>query len=280
LSQLEALSGGVNFADFGLNDSTSITLVSPYTTPPGTAETTTVSGQVQAQFGNASQSFVAANAAQVSDMNIDVSPGSCVVNNICLGSSCNGGGGGNSSGITLLNAGASVTFTPPTGSPIVLASQTAGSYQASGTSLLPPGTYTVTNGTGGTNIGPISVNFTVPPFATWSNQNALNNATAARANGLTITWTGGGTSEASYIDIQGGSSFNTSTQSFVGWECAAPISAGTFTVPPSVLLAVPAGVVNGSLQVSTSFNALVTVPGTNLAWAYGSNTVSIPINWK
>ena len=146
--------------------------------------------------------------------------------------------------------------------------------------MLPSGTYTVTNGTGGANVGPISVNFTVPPLATWANQSSLNNATVTRANGLTITWTGGGSSEGSYIDITGGSSFNTAGPSFLGWECAAPIGPGTFTVPPTVLLAVPPGIVNGNLQVSTNFSQLVTVPGTNIAFFSGSNAVSVPINWK
>ena len=183
---------------------------------------------------------------------------------------------------TAINAGTAITFAPPSGGPIVLASQGAGTgrFQNTLTSLLPAGAYTVTNGTGGTNVGPFTASFTVPPFATWSNENALNNATVTRANGLTITWTGGNTTEGSYIDIQGGSSFNTTGPSFVGWECAAPIAAGTFTVPPYVLLAVPAGVVNGNLQMSTNFNELVTVSGTNIGIFGGSNTVSVPINWK
>jgi hypothetical protein len=61
--------------------------------PPGTAETTSISSQEQAHLGNVTQSSVTANAAKIADMNINVSPGSCVLNTLCMGASCNGGGG-------------------------------------------------------------------------------------------------------------------------------------------------------------------------------------------
>jgi hypothetical protein len=116
-------------------------------------------------------------------------------------------------------------------------------------------------------------------FATWTNQSALANTTVTQANGLTVTWSGGDSSEGSYIDI-GGSSQTPSgaNRATVTFECVAPASAGKFTIPPSALLALPAA--NGGLVLSSSFFESVNVPGFNLAWDNGEQRGVHPIVWK
>jgi uncharacterized protein (TIGR03437 family) len=258
---LMALPGGIDVASFQMNQSVSSG------SPP-------IYSEVKAGFFSLTQSQLASNYVGVSEPNVaddpvQVSPGSCVI----------GFGGPSNLPATPLDAGPALTVIPPTGSALTVPPQStfSGAFKETGTSLLPSGIWTVNNGAGGANVGPITSSFTVPPFATWSNQNALANSSVTRSNGLTVTWSGGSSSGGSYIDIQGSAPYGTSgnDQTF---ECAAPIAAGTFTIPPSVLLALPAG--GGGLQFGTYFFAITTAPGFNLAYATGSNVVSIPINWK
>jgi hypothetical protein len=66
----------------------------------------------------------------------------------------------------------------------------------------------------------------------------------------TVNWTGGDAN--GYVDIEGYAQVvGQSGVYFVGFECAAPNSAGTFTVPASILLSLPGGNIFGSIQVST-----------------------------
>jgi hypothetical protein len=69
--------------------------------------------------------------------------------------------------------------------------------------------------------------------------NAPNPIPVTRANGLTVTWSGGQANEAVQIEVFSPTD-NTST---IGTDamCWAPAAAGTFTVPASVLLALPPG---------------------------------------
>jgi hypothetical protein len=255
---LLSMPGGIEVASFQLNQGGSAAAFS---------------SEVKAGFFSFTQSQLASDYVGVSEPNVadgpvQVSPGSCVI----------GFGGPNNLTETGLDAGSSLTVTPPTGSALILPPQsTLGAYKETGTSSLPSGTYTVTNGAGGAGVGPITASFTVPPSAVWTNQNTLANSTVTRSNGLTITWSGGSSSPGSYIDIQGNAAYGSSgnTQNF---ECAAPIAAGTFTIPPSTLLALPAG--GGGISFATYFFVNATVPGFNLAYATGSNEVNVPIQWK
>jgi hypothetical protein len=71
-----------------------------------------------------------------------------------------------------------------------------------------------------------------------------------RSNGLTITWTGGDALNG-FVDIQGFAANSTGTF-LVGYDCSAPIQAGGFTIPPSILMRMPTGVAAlSTLQVST-----------------------------
>jgi uncharacterized protein (TIGR03437 family) len=112
---------------------------------------------------------------------------------------------------------------------------------------LAAGTYTFT-GAGGPDVGPFTATYNMPtPFA-WTNQASL--ATVNRANGATVTWSGG--DPAGYVTIGGNSTLYgaTATQTVsVSFTCTARVSDGSFTVPPIVLLALPA---SGTLPGSTT----------------------------
>jgi hypothetical protein len=69
----------------------------------------------------------------------------------------------------------------------------------------------------------------------WTNQ--ANVTTVTRANGLTFNWSGG-TSQA--VVISGASYTDTNLTTGAAFYCLAAGEPGTFTVPASVLLALPA----------------------------------------
>jgi uncharacterized protein (TIGR03437 family) len=106
------------------------------------------------------------------------------------------------------------------------------------------GAYTVagSGGTGGNVIGPFKVNFTlVGPAPTWqgTDQNRLLSAGVTRANGFTINWTSG---SANYNVVISGSSYTDDTGSTgAAFSCLVPSTLNTFTVPPSIMLALPSG---------------------------------------
>lgn len=122
---------------------------------------------------------------------------------------------------------------------------------------LTAGSYTVDNGSGSSDVGPLTASLTIPSSAiAWSNHEALS--TISRAQDLTVTWTGG----ASGLVLIEGSSANPSTQAGAGFQCVAPANAGTFTVPAWVLSALPASAPAsdipapaGFLMVGTTLNS-------------------------
>ena len=130
------------------------------------------------------------------------------------------------------------------------------------------GTYTFA-GTAGTDVGAFSnasVAFSNP--LAWTNY--TSDGTVNRSGGVTVNWTGG--SPGTFAEISGDASSSGFSASFI---CTAPVSAGTFTVPPAVLLQLPAG--SGSLTVSNYTNPKsITIP--NLDFAYIMAYVSTDIN--
>jgi uncharacterized protein (TIGR03437 family) len=137
---------------------------------------------------------------------------------------------------------------------IYLAQLPAGFIPASG------GTFTFT-GTGGADVGAFtgSVVFNTP--LVWTN--STSDGTVTRASGVTVDWNGG--NPGTYVQISGSASNAGFSASFV---CNAPVAAQTFTVPPPVLLALPAG--SGSLAVSNyTIPAVLTIPNLDFAYAEG-----------
>jgi len=129
---------------------------------------------------------------------------------------------------------------------------------------LAAGTYNFT-GAGGPDVGSFTTSYTMPtPFA-WTNQSSLS--TVVRANGATITWSGG--DPAGYVTISGQSELNGATAATsvsVSFTCTARVTDGSFTIPPVVLLALP--------PTTPAPGATFTVPGT-LSVAHTGTTAAM-----
>jgi uncharacterized protein (TIGR03437 family) len=162
------------------------------------------------------------------------SPGSCAVFTMSESS-----GVANPFLPTYLNAGAAVNVTSPQGKQ-ALTPVTTGIYSNSAlpTGFVPAsgGAFSFDNGSGGSDVGPFTASLTAAAPLTWTNMNSIT--TVTRSQGVTVNWTGGAAS--SFVQIFG-SAFSGSSSSAVGgyFYCTAPVSAGTFTVPASVLLSLP-----------------------------------------
>jgi uncharacterized protein (TIGR03437 family) len=180
-----------------------------------------------------------------------------------------------------IDAGPSLTVKGPKGSSpmakTVVAGQPTDYFATLGPGYFAPGNYTVT-GTGGADVGPLTAALTIPPLATWTNQAQLS--TVTRANGLTITWSGGA---SQYLLISGGSYTSADLSTGAIFQCLAPGDAGTFTVPANVLLALPAMPVspNGGISVQTYLSsASVTASGITVASIDFNNNVSSNVTFK
>jgi len=133
--------------------------------------------------------------------------------------------------------------------------------------VLNPGNYTFT-GTGGSDVGAFNVSMNFPALFEWTNRGSINNVN--RSQPLTITWTGG---LAGYqIIITGTSPLSIETVGGAYFICVANATAGTFTVPASILSAIPpsapgfGGAPTGSLTVGhVRFGDRFNVSGVDLA---------------
>jgi len=104
---------------------------------------------------------------------------------------------------------------------------------AAGTFLV-PGSYTFTSN-GGPDVGPINATLTIPSSPTLLTPQPSNNFTVTRANGMTFTRNPNGSN--GHVEIQVASATD-NTFNFGGVAvCTAPASAGSFTIPPYVMLA-------------------------------------------
>jgi hypothetical protein len=98
-----------------------------------------------------------------------------------------------------------------------------------------------------------TASITIPaPAFTWTNSTT---ATIPRAQGLTITWSGGDSSPTGAVDIAGSSYANSTVGAL--FSCRVPASPGRFTIPAEVLLFLPpsytnSGVPMGNLTVSNT----------------------------
>jgi hypothetical protein len=134
-----------------------------------------------------------------------------------------------------LGAGSSFTVKGPNGSMPVAGSP--GGFttmlSAAGTFLV-PGNYTVTSN-GGPDVGPINATLTIPASPTLLAPQPSNNLTVTRANGMTFTWNPTGSN--GHVEIQVASAIDNTFNIGGTAVCTAPASAGTFTIPPYVMLA-------------------------------------------
>ena len=158
--------------------------------------------------------------------------------------------------------------------------------------LLPAsgGQYSFNNGSGGPDIGGFTTSTTLGAALT---SNITTTQTVTRASGQNVTWTGG--MAGTYVVISGFSmaGIGNSTSNFVGgyFWCTAPQSAGSFNVPSSVLLALPAtgtfseqGVTVGlptMLSISNSSNPVTfTASGLDQATLQGGYSIANQVTYK
>jgi uncharacterized protein (TIGR03437 family) len=177
--------------------------------------------------------------------------------------------------LTPLDAGASISVVGPgTSGTQVMSEENKGQYYGdlspTGT-FLNAGAFTMSNGSGGADVGPITAGpVTIPAALVWGNQSSI--ATVTRSQGLTVTWTGGDPNGAALII---GFSIQASPQVGASFTCTAPNKAGQFTVPASVLLALPASTGAGELSVGgITAPAPFTAPGVGLDTGYAISVTS------
>jgi hypothetical protein len=159
------------------------------------------------------------------------------------------------SNLAPLDAGSSFTVKGPNGSMTVTGNpgQTRATLSNAGTFLV-PGSYTI-SGTGGKDIGPFSGTITFPTSPTLVSPTSSDGLTVTRSSGMTVTWTGGDPN--GYVEISVASMTDNTFSAGAFANCKAPASAGTFTIPSYVMLALPAG----------TFTGFELGPGTNQAAA-------------
>jgi uncharacterized protein (TIGR03437 family) len=122
---------------------------------------------------------------------------------------------------TLASGGFAIPGAPTTGDP---------------DGYLVAGNYTFNNGGGGAQVGAFNASFTMPPVLNWTNKAAVN--AVNRANGQVVNWTGGDPN--GLVQIYGYSLSELADKAITGYFfCLERASAGTFTVPSPVLLALP-----------------------------------------
>jgi hypothetical protein len=174
-----------------------------------------------------------------------------------------------------LDAGKELTVTGPKGNSIPLPKLNAednkgpyvgllgGSIPLGGAQSLPlfldGGRYTV-SGPGGKDVGPFKATIDIPAPVQWTNRDQI--MSVDRSAGLRLTWSGGDPSQQLLL-IAGGSTDQKSKASG-GFVCFVPTTAGSYTVPPSVLGNLPPSVAD---KPEDSIGALLfgTIPAGNYA---------------
>jgi uncharacterized protein (TIGR03437 family) len=164
-----------------------------------------------------------------------------------------------------LDAGAQITVQGPNGSKS--ASLNGGSFNTSLSdtgSYLVPGTYTV-SGPGGADVHAFNASTAIPSLPTMTSPppDASTPFQVTRANGLTVTWSGGQANGV--VELEGFSA--TDNTGLVGNDflCRVPAAAGSFTIPPNILLALPAG--NFGRLAFRPFANTATLTGSGLSFS-------------
>jgi uncharacterized protein (TIGR03437 family) len=151
--------------------------------------------------------------------------------------------------------GASGTMTQSLGTANPYAGLLGGILNISSSMTMPPpfldgGPFTV-SGPGGKDVGPFTTNIALTPAIAWTNPPSTIN----RASPLTLTWTGGDSTE---VVVIGGSSTDQTSKAYGGFTCVAPAGAHSFTVPVNTLAdMIPVGVATSS---TGAFGMLLLMP--------------------
>jgi uncharacterized protein (TIGR03437 family) len=214
-----------------------------------------------------------------------VPPGSCLVN---TGGAFNGAfltfqwlDGGASLNISGAGGLRSIPQIPP---PLILSfagQNYFGALDFPG-NYLKPGTFTVTV-PGGKDVGPFTASINYPePILQWTNQRSITSID--RAQGTTVTWTGGDPN--GLVEILGFSTTAGNRAAGSAFVCTARTSDQSFTVPPYVTLAmapsnptIPAAIFPSSLWVlgfsaPTRFQATGVDLGVVNQWSNEARTVN------
>jgi uncharacterized protein (TIGR03437 family) len=165
-----------------------------------------------------------------------------------------------------LDAGPSVNVTGPNGTQTIPTSGVNGNgtVTLSGAgNFLSPGAYTLT-GTGGANVGAFTQSYTIPAPPLLTSPASGPNVIVTRANGLTVTWGAGAAN--SFIEISGQSATDGTNANGASFTCFAATSAGTFTIPASVLLTLPPGNFGGIAFQPYAPYGTFSATGLNLAF--------------
>lgn len=222
--------------------------------PPTTPPSVTYVDNAKFQFVKAT-SFQAGIQPFLASYMDDQALGTCMVYN-----SLNPGDYFDVSAVTSsVDAGSSFTVTGPNGSKTVAGSpgQFTSTLSSAGT-FLSPGAYTLA-GKGGADIGAFSAAFNFPAAATLvSPANAVIPPPVTRSSGMPITWSGGASNSSVQIKVQ--SPTDSSSTNGALAICTVAATAGAFTIPPYVLLALPAGNLN-YFQFQQQTEAAFTAPG-------------------
>ncbi|HTS65988.1 MAG TPA: hypothetical protein VMH28_28395, partial [Candidatus Acidoferrales bacterium] len=178
------------------------------------------------------------------------------------------------------DVGAQITVQGPNGSKS--ANIAGGSFSTSLSdtgSFLTPGTYTV-SAPGGADSPAFKVSVALPslPTMTSPQPDAPNPIPVTRANGLTVTWSGGQSSGPVQLEVFNSTDNTGNTGADV--VCWASASAGTFTIPPRVLLPLPAGNLGG--LAFRPFAPYVTLAGSGLgvSKAIAWNVTFTPVSFR
>jgi len=257
-SQLQTLAGKstVSYGFIGIGKTTT-------TTQPITVSGVTIEPGGTTVTDSASAAFVRYTSAQFESLTQSTaSVGSCTLFTYTL---ANEGTLPNSLP-TYLNAGSAINLSGPQGNQALTFLNGLYSNPSPPTTFIPTsgGAFSFNNGSGGPDVGAFTTSLTVAAPLTWTNSSSIT--TVTRSQGVTVNWTGGNSN--TYVEISG-SAFSGSSQTAVGgfFYCTAPVSAGTFTVPASVLLSLPP---TGSI---TESGVTIPIPGTLVVGNY-SNPVS------
>jgi hypothetical protein len=169
-----------------------------------------------------------------------------------------------------LDAG-TIMVTGPDGSPVTLTTfpGAAGIYNANLSSAPSAGGAYVFSGSGGAQVGAFTATASWPnPLIVWTNPNAAT--TVTRSQGLSVTWSGG--KPGSFVII-GGSTEGMDGPLTATFTCFAPQAAGQFTVPPYILLGLPAG--KGGVSIQNSNATQFSTTGLDHATAVGGQLFQV-----
>jgi uncharacterized protein (TIGR03437 family) len=214
------------------------------------------SGTTYADVGQANFAQVALNYGYLTDTrpvvlsSLDLPPlGTCTTSN------------GNASAqplfsvITGLDAGAITVTGPPPDFPVVMKEQRgigqATIYSATFSSTgvyFSGGAYTIA-AAGGADVKSFAIPYTITQTPSWPSNDQFrisNGGGVTRANGVAINWNAGSSADSYWVAITG-SGVAAATDTVNGgisasFYCLAPATAGSFTIPPAVLLTLPGGV--------------------------------------